>query len=96
MHIEQKQIPSSHENHHEDQPNIASAEQLLADIPEKMEKANSIELKELLSDIQEKINALREAQEQERPQATSTNIRSAIAKLTEYRDEIEAKTKTVH
>ena len=87
------QVHSSHGNYHEGQPNIASAEQLLADIPEKMAVSSPAELKELLSDIQDKINALRDAQGLS---PKEMNVQSAIAKLTEYRDEIQAKTNTLH
>ena len=87
------QVPSPHESHHEDQPNIDSAEQLLASIPEKIATGSLAELKELLPHIQEKINALRDAQ------GLSTkemNVQSAIMRLTEYRDQIQDKVATRH
>ncbi|MDO8566925.1 MAG: hypothetical protein Q7R58_02110 [bacterium] len=87
-----ERVPVSR-NNHDEQPNIDSTEQLLADISEKTEAKDLTALKELLPDIQEKIQALREAQEH---LPNATNIRSAIARLSQYREEIQAATETRH
>lgn len=71
----------------ENQPNIASVARLLSVISEQMEMKNERALIELLPDIKEKIEALHEAQEN-LPEAA--NIKDALLKLNDYREEIEA------
>ncbi len=73
------------------QPNIASVTRLLSTILEQMEMKNERALIELLPDIKEKIEALREAQEN---LPGAVNIRDALLKLYHYREKIEAMQKS--
>ncbi|MHB1770077.1 MAG: hypothetical protein ACYCPH_03335 [Minisyncoccota bacterium] len=88
MHPER--IPGS-KNPAEYQPNIASVTRLLSTILERMEMKNEHALIELLPDIKEKIEALREAQEN---LPGAVNIRDALLKLYNYREKIEAMQKS--